>query len=108
MISIKAPVWARGLRRCGPLIPTPEMVWGKMSKDEFRTAYFAKLDQESPQEILEGLLHDPILLCWEDTYKRPGNWCHRTMTAEWLAQRFGFEVEEFPLTVQPTRQLLMF
>lgn len=109
VISIKAPIWARSLRRCEPLIPTPEMVWGKLSKDEFRTAYFEKLDGESPQEILEGLLNEPILLCWEDPAKGPKNWCHREMTAEWLAQRFGFEVAELPRRIAiPPTQLLLF
>ena len=85
------------------------MVRGGMSKDAFRTAYFEKLDNESPQEILEGLRNEPILLCWEDTQAKPDDWCHRHMAAEWLAGRFGFEWAEFPRQIPlPPMQLLLF
>jgi len=34
-----------------------------------------------------------VLLCWEDI-RKPGEWCHRTMFAEWWAEHSGQGVLE--------------
>jgi hypothetical protein len=64
------------------------------------------LDPLDPRAVVEDLTRlagglVPVMLCYE---RRPaqstliagtGDWCHRAMVAEWLAESLGFAVPEF-------------
>jgi hypothetical protein len=61
----------------------------------YRTEILGPLD---PTLIADALLalgngRVPVLLCYEQPI--PGQWCHRAMAAEWLAEVLGATVPEF-------------
>ena len=70
----------------------------------FRRRYLEqmeKLGEDGVQALLNpytGDGRDIILLCYEDvTCDDPEkNWCHRQLLAEWLKDRLGWDVEEYP------------
>lgn len=75
------------------------------SKEDFSRAYKLQLDtlgREKAMELLKeagyGGEKPLVLLCYEDlTCDDPKkNWCHRTYLAEWLRDKLGIEVEEYP------------
>src|SRR5437870_3080455 len=68
--------------------------------EEYTTLYIAKLDMLGIDAIVKKLEElsgggDIILLCFEDL-RKPGEWCHRTMLADYLQQRAGIVSEELP------------
>ena len=61
----------------------------------YRTEILGPLDPRKVREDLETLAAGqvPVMLC----YERPmviGDWCHRAMAAEWLAENLGVTVPE--------------
>lgn len=88
-------------KQCYDLAPDRSM-WGK-ELDEFRKLYFAKLDKmgtEKVRNILSALYMEAqennkklVLLCFEDV-RIPGDWCHRTILAEWVQQNLGWNMQE--------------
>lgn len=106
---------SRGIPRWFPHQPVGE--WWNVAPDrsmlniadqaQYRTAYEAKLDHLGPDQARADLLHladlltdqnghpphTLVLLCYEKV-NRPGNWCHRTMLANWLAQNLSVTVPE--------------
>lgn len=67
--------------------------------DEYRKLYFEQLAKLDPQKVVDDLHelaggHEPVLLCWE-RLRKPGEWCHRRMVAEWLEQSLGLAVPEY-------------
>ena len=74
-------------------------------KEELRTALYAKLDQVGSGEVRRILndisrrhgYRDIVLLCFEDV-KKPGEWCHRQLIADWL-NKHGFDVQELEAPV---------
>jgi hypothetical protein len=58
----------------------------------YRSEILGPLD---PRVVLLGLANGrvPVLLCYEQPI--PGQWCHRAMAAEWLAEALGATVPEF-------------
>jgi len=79
------------------LAPTKEML--RMDFSRYRTLYFrtilGRLDPKETWDQLHALAgsHEPVLLCWE-TLRKPGEWCHRRMAAEWFQAELGEEVPE--------------
>lgn len=101
-----------GYRRYPKLAPgswfkNPEY---KNNQEAYRERYVAEiLSPLNPVEVWEQLHHlagdeEPILLCWEPL-KKPGEWCHRRMVAEWFEEKLGTTVPEYVPAGQNTNQL---
>ncbi len=92
-IAAKAPVWYRG-RQYKKL--APKYSFFKKYKDDGDKEYYTKqyykevLDKLDPQEVLNELGEDAILLCWE----KKGIFCHRRLVAEWLEKALGITLRE--------------
>jgi hypothetical protein len=70
----------------------------------YRTEILGPLD---PRLIADALLalgngRVPVLLCYEQPI--PGQWCHRAMAAEWLAETLGATVPEFGFESLPQHE----
>jgi len=69
-------------------------------KEELRKALYAKLNRAGTRKvrkILHGISNrhgdrDIVLLCFEDV-RKPGEWCHRQLIADWLNEH-GMSVRE--------------
>lgn len=81
-------------------------------RDEYHTAYIARLESIGVDEIVGqlGAISDQwadgrplLLLCFEDLSM--GEWCHRRMFAEWWLTQTGITVPETPPNSFPTRPL---
>src|SRR5260221_824750 len=95
-ITVGRPGWPLGypvesLDRLAP--------WGLLQvfdRAEFTARYHAALDRAGVDRVLRDLQRisdahdgqDLVLLCYEDV-RKPDEWCHRQVLAEWLAQRAG-------------------
>ena len=101
-----------GYRRYPKLAPgrwfkNPEY---KNNQETYRDRYISEiLSPLDPAEVWEHLHQltggeEPILLCWEPL-KKPGEWCHRRMVAEWFEQNLGVSVPEYVPVEQNTNQL---
>lgn len=89
--------------QCYDLAPD-RCMWGR-EIEEFRKMYFAKLDEMGVRKV-ESILNtfhmqaqennqDLVLACFEDV-RDPEDWCHRTMLAEWVKNRIGWDINELP------------
>lgn len=69
-----------------------------LPKVEYRARFKAEvLDQLDPAEVYEAILAehgDVTLLCYE-TLKKPEDYCHRRMVAEWFETNLEIEVPEW-------------
>jgi hypothetical protein len=92
-----------GFRIFRKLAPGP---WfNSVGVDEYRRRYFSEiLGPLNPQAVAGELLEMaggriPVLLCFE----RPGRgqWCHRALVAQWLAEATGQAVPEFGFETLP-------
>lgn len=103
-ISIGRPKWPLGYDledQCFSLAPKGYML--NMSLEQFKPAYFEKLEAIGTERIIERVLRyseeaerqgkELVLLCYEDI-RDPGQWCHRTVFAEWWAGQTGQIIEE--------------
>jgi hypothetical protein len=76
-------------------------MFGLDDRAEFERLYRAKLDGLGTGWVVGRLRAisaaqggaDVVLLCFEDV-RRPGEWCHRQVFADWLRERTGVAVEE--------------
>lgn len=72
----------------------------------YRERYFreilAPLDPQKVWDDLHALAdgHEPVLLCHEHL-RKPGEWCHRRMAAEWFEQALGAVVPETVVEQKP-------
>lgn len=77
---------------------TPFGIFGVIhDPDEYAAAYLARLDRYG-QQVLDELARltngaGGVLLC-HCNLSKPGAWCHRTLAADWLAERLGLDVAE--------------
>ena len=87
-----------GYRLYRALQPDPQ--WRNCaSNTEFKSRYFALLDQLCPQRVVLDLVRiadgkTPVLLCWEPP-GHPSKWCHRGLAAAWLHDELGLRVCEY-------------
>ena len=94
-ISIGTPRWlGEAIVKCPALFPKPWML--KMGKEEYTEAYGKILRSLDPEALFEWLRNnsegkDIVLLC----YEKPGDFCHRTLVAEWLKRELGIVVREY-------------
>lgn len=114
-ISLGTPKFKLGydLRdQCYALAPKGFML--KMEYGPYREAYFGKLEAIGTNKII-GIVQrldaraqeegkSLVLLCYEDL-RKPENWCHRTLFAEWWQAKTGEVIEELeeaePLKTKP-------
>jgi hypothetical protein len=76
-----------------------------MDLERFKPAYYDKLEGIGKQRIIDMVCRmdeearaegkELVLLCYEDV-RIPGDWCHRTVFAEWWAENMGELIEELP------------
>ena len=80
----------------------PGSWFNSVSQEVYRELYFAQLDELEPAEVLADLMRlagdgiEPVLLCYEKPPFHKGNWCHRTMVAEWFLREINLVVGESP------------
>lgn len=103
-ISIGKPRFPTGYEireQCYALAPKGYML--KMEYEPYREAYFQKLEDIGVDKII-GIVQrlearasdedkDLVLLCFEDI-RKPDQWCHRTLFAEWWQAHTGEVIEE--------------
>lgn len=85
--------------------PTSAMVSGarsgRLDEEGYRGLYVARLDEIGAAAIAAAAMKIArqasadrlVLLCFDDLTK-PGEWCHRTMFADWWLTRTGDQVRE--------------
>lgn len=110
-ISIGRPKFPLGYQlreQCYSLAPKGYML--NMDIDRFRPAYYEKLENIGTDKIIDmvtrldkkaqGEGKELVLLCFEDV-RVPGDWCHRTVFAEWWAEQMGELIDELPDPTPP-------
>jgi hypothetical protein len=97
-ISLFPPKWFDG--ECIKELAPNRHTFGTKDYDEYKRRYYAQLDQLSWGWIREtiythsnGFTEDLALCCFE-ALKKEGEWCHRTMLAEYLNERYNTNVKE--------------
>lgn len=110
-ISLGSPKWPLGYElrgQCYSLAPKGYMF--DYEPDRFRKAYFDKLDEIGEGKII-GIVRQMrrkaeeegkslVFLCYEDI-RVEGQWCHRTVFADWWENRTGEKIEELPDPSEP-------
>ena len=82
-------------------IAPPGYLWNENDRARFREPYFKHLEKTGYPvigAIIQEYLNegkDVVLCCYEDV-RKPGEWCHRLVFAEWWLQRTGEMIEELP------------
>lgn len=94
-ISVQRPKWFEG-DFLTELAPTYDMLG--MEKVKYKELFDKILSEVDVKNIIKELHTvgdegDVALLCYEGLHTE-GEWCHRTMVADWLKEK-GFEVGEF-------------
>ena len=101
-ISNGFPRWgARPEFNLEVLFPPVLLVGAGLSREDFKRAYIAHLEtidldslKDALVEIEEACAHrEPILCCFE-ALKKPGQFCHRSMFAEWYELKTGQIIPE--------------
>lgn len=110
-ISIGHPRFRLGYElreQCFSLAPKGYML--NMDIENFKEAYYGKLEGIGTEQIIsmvnklderarsEG--KELVLLCFEDV-RVEGQWCHRTIFAQWWAEKVGEIIEELPDPTPP-------
>ena len=110
-ISIGHPRFRLGYElreQCFSLAPKGYML--NMDIENFKEAYYGKLEGIGTERIIsmvnklderarsEG--KELVLLCFEDV-RVEGEWCHRTVFAQWWAEKVGEIIEELPDPTPP-------
>jgi hypothetical protein len=94
----------------------PALAPGKWFKDPqnktyeaYRGCYYqhvlARLDPQHTWDALHALAGElePVLLCWEHL-RKPEEWCHRRIVAEWFTHHLGVSIPEMPLLCERITQ----
>lgn len=113
-ISIGQPKWPLGFElreQCFSLAPKGYML--NMDQEKFKPAYYSKLEAIGTDKIIDmvGRLEtrarnegkDLVLLCYEDI-RVEGEWCHRSVFAEWWLEHTGEVIEELPDPSEPKQR----
>lgn len=113
-ISISKPKWPLGYdlrEQCFSLAPKGYML--NMSLEDFKPAYYGKLEGIGTDKII-GIVEkmnkaaqsegkELVLLCYEDV-RVEGEWCHRTVFAEWWLEKTGEIIRELPDKSEPKQK----
>ena len=69
-------------------IAPPGYLWNENNRERFREPYFKHLEKTG-YPVIGGIIQayldegkDVVLCCYEDV-RKPGEWCHRLVFAEW-------------------------
>ena len=105
---------APGYHRYRKLAPGPwfKDIEYKNNPAAYRARYFSEIlaplnpaeEWDSLHKLAGGL--EPILLCWEPL-KKPGEYCHRRMVAEWFEEKLGVVVPEYVVVEKHEAQLTL-
>lgn len=110
-ISIGKPRFRLGYElreQCYSLAPKGYML--NMDIEAFKREYYGKLEGIGKDKIISMVTKldekarsegkELVLLCFEDV-RVEGDWCHRTIFAEWWAENVGEVIEELPDPTPP-------
>lgn len=110
-ISIGKPRFSIGYvirEQCYSLAPKRYML--NMDIEMFKKAYYGKLEKIGKNGIISIVTKlderarsegkELVLLCFEDV-RVEGDWCHRTIFAEWWVENMGEVIEELPDPTPP-------
>lgn len=82
-------------------IAPPGYLWNENDRGRFKAPYFSHLEK-SGYPVIGGFIKayldagkDVVLCCYEDV-RKPDEWCHRLVFAEWWYEKTGQKVEELP------------
>lgn len=82
-------------------IAPPGYLFNEYDRGRFTPRYFRHMDQQGVQKIVhilsqyERLGKDIVFCCYEDV-RKPNEWCHRLVFAEWWMERTGELIQELP------------
>ena len=82
-------------------IAPPGYLWNENNMERFRQPYFRHLEKSGYPvigAIIDAYLKegkDVVLCCYEDV-RKPNEWCHRLVFAEWWYEKTGQKIEELP------------
>lgn len=82
-------------------IAPPGYLFNEYDRGRFTPPYFKHMDRTGVQRIMailsryEAAGKDIVLCCYEDV-RKPDEWCHRLVFAEWWMSRTGELIEELP------------
>lgn len=83
-------------------IAPPGYLFNVYDRAKFTPPYFMHMDRtgaERIQRILDSYANEtPLVLCCFEDVRKPGEWCHRLVFAEWWLKRTGEMIEELPDT----------
>ena len=97
-ISLSPPSWFNGITLL-ELAPSWDMM--KISKAKYEVAYREKLEKVNFNYIFRHIKSvsrgkDVALLCFESLKTgRDDDWCHRTMLADWMKEKYHFTIDEW-------------
>lgn len=82
-------------------IAPPGYLFNEYNRERFTPSYFQHMDRVGTARIAQILQHyedmgKPVVLCCYEDVRKPGEWCHRLVFAEWWLQRTGEIIEELP------------
>ena len=82
-------------------IAPPGYLFNEYDRARFTPRYFQNMDRQGAQKIAHILAQyekqgeDVVLCCYEDV-RKPNEWCHRLVFAEWWESRTGEKIPELP------------
>lgn len=84
-------------------IAPPGYLFNEYDRKRFTPSYFKHMDRTGPVAISRILnfyekMGKPVVLCCYEDVRKPGEWCHRLVFAEWWLARTGERIEELPDT----------
>ena len=79
-------------------IAPPGYLFNEYNRERFTPPYFQHMDRVGTARIAQILQHyedmgKPVVLCCYEDVRKPGEWCHRLVFAEWWLQRTGEMIE---------------
>ena len=82
-------------------IAPPGYLFNEYNRERFTPPYFQHMDRVGTARIAQILRHyedmgKPVVLCCYEDVRKPGEWCHRLVFADWWLQRTGEMIEELP------------
>lgn len=82
-------------------IAPPGYLWNENNREKFREPYFRHLEKYG-YPVIGAIIReyldmgrDVVLCCYEDV-RKPDEWCHRLVFAEWWKEKTGQIIEELP------------
>ena len=82
-------------------IAPPGYLFNEYDRARFTPSYFRHMDKTGVA-IIQQILRKyeakgkPVVLCCFEDVRKPGEWCHRLVFAEWWLSRTGEVIEELP------------